>query len=141
MKKTINFIRIAVIALYPIILLTLMGCLEFNTKMMAARTFNPMYNLWLMFPYAFSGLVIAFNCCCEKEFYRRKLVFFAHIFSGVSIFVFCTLWFLNIFGVLFVGKIYLSNLLISIPIGVLSLMLGYILFTTIRAVMIYFKRK
>ena len=138
MKKTISTVRIATIALWPIIFLLIIGAIELRVFLRVSLTFQPSYHLLLIPVYVFSGCVFAFNMFCEKEFIKQKIVVFAHVFSAISVALFCLLWLLNALNVIRVTQSVNFNLS-RIPIGVFSLIFGLTIFTAIRAVLLYKK--
>ena len=139
MKKAINTVRIATIALWPIIFLLIIGAIERSLQLRASLTFQPYYILPLLLVYIFWGCVFAFNIFCEKEFIKQKIAVFAHVFSAISFALFCLLWLLHFFGIVRVAHSVNFNLF-RIPIGVFSLVLGLTIFASIRAVLLYKRR-
>ena len=138
MKKTINTVRMATVALWPIIFLLIIGAIELRVQLRASLTFQSYYRLLLIPVYGFSGCVFAFNMFCEKEFIKQKIAVFAYVFSAISVVLFCLLWLLNILSIVFIRQT-LNFSPSRTPIGVLSLILGLTIFTAIRAILLYRK--
>ena len=137
-KKTINAVRMATVALWPIIFLLIIGAIELRVQLRASLTFQSYYRLLLIPVYIFSGCVFAFNIFYEKEMIKQKIAVFAYVFSAISVVLFCLLWLLNILNIVSIRQT--VNFSISrTPIGVFSLILGLTIFTAIRAVLLYRK--
>ena len=144
MKKAINIIRIATIALWPIIFLLVIGTMEVRFHIRDVLNFQIFYRLLLIPIYIFSGCVFAFNMICEKEFIRQKTAVGAYVFSVLTVILYCVFWVFWVLVVLpgnttvFTGHAIMTSFA-RMPIGVFSLVLGLTTFTAIRAVLLYRK--
>lgn len=138
MKKTINTVRIATIALWPIIFLLVIGAIEQRVHLSAAMNFRLSNHLLLIPVYIFSGCLFAFNIFCEKEFIRQKNVVYAYVFSAVSVILFCLFWMLSFFGMEVANHAVRVNVL-RVPIGVFASILGLTIFVAIKAIWFYKK--
>ncbi|MCL2562661.1 MAG: hypothetical protein FWE08_01315 [Oscillospiraceae bacterium] len=140
MKKTIETIRIATIALWPIVFLLVIGAIERNIRLRVSMSFQPYPNLWLVLVYIVSGCTFAFNMLCSEEFIRQKRAVYAYVFSAVSVILFCLLWVATLFstpGGLFSPAAAID--ILWVPIGVSFLILGLTIFAAVRAILLHKK--
>jgi len=146
MKTPINTIRIATTALWPIIFLGIIGYMELHFGIRVALSFQPYALLPLIPIYIFSGCIFAFNVSCGKEFIRQRIAVCAHVFSAISVTLFSLFWVLRFLGIISIDQTIGVSVLQTIgvgasrvPLGVFSLILGFTMFTAIRAIALYKK--
>ena len=135
MNKFVSIIRTSIIAVWPMAFLLMIGPIEMTVRRMIASSFDPKYNIWLAIVYVFSGLVFAVNSFGEKDFFKRKCTVNSHIVAGILVVAFSILWFLFITDVVY--NKFIANVCTSTPLNVLSLILGYTLYSTIKAIVLY----
>ena len=139
MKRTINTFRTLLIALWPATFLLISGFVELKSSTMMGRTFNPGYNILPVPFYIFSGIVFVFSNFHEKEFYARKSTVLAYIIATISVILICILWIARRFADgIFINRI-IPDSLIFVNISISSFVLGYTLYSAIKAVILYKK--
>ena len=139
-KKTINITKIAIVALWPSIFLLIIGIMEHTFRLRDALSFQLFYSLFLIPMYIFAGCVFAFYICfCyKKEFIGKKITVYAYVFSALMVILYCVLWALTLSGTVFIPHA-ITNGVLRIPPGVFSFVLGFTIFTAIRAILLYRK--
>ena len=138
MRKFIDIVRTGTIAFWPILFLALTGIIDKKIRILVTHSFNPAYNFLLASFYILSGAIFAFNSLCSNEYFNRKSVLGAHIVSASLVMMFSASWVLYVCGTQLLSRVryfYYS----TIGIGVLSFVLGYTVYSAIKAGVLYRK--
>jgi len=135
-KKAVRVTRTITSAFFPIIFLVAIGPIIYGLGTEIPLNYYQENRYALVSIYVLSGLIFAFNSVCNKSFYKHRSVLKAHIFAAVSVILFFIRWFT-------VNDQYTlaehSWLLLYVPTGVVSLTLGYTLYSAIKAAILYVK--
>ena len=138
MKDTINIVRAFTVALMPIALLLFVGSIEEFIRLDISQNYQMTYRYISIPVYALIGLIFAFSIFCDKEFFKRGSAVIAHIFAGVSVVAFFVLWLYWWIAPASIDGI-LNEVFRLVPVNIMSLVLGYTLFSSIRAITLFIK--
>ena len=136
MKRFVNIAHILIIALWPAVFLLLIGGIEAIFEARFLRTFDIQYAYWRAAVYAFSGCLFAVSGFYDVRSQCKNIVR-AHIVSGSLVILFCVLWIFAWAGVTSILATIAGTMVLGLHWGVLGLVLGYTVYTTIRAVVLY----
>ena len=133
MRKLIDLANVLLIALWPAIFLFAMGFIEWSVRNIVSRTFDPRPYIWQVLAYFISGLIFAVIGFCHKDF-KRKDILYAHIAAVALVILISSLELLFISGrAASFGNWWRANSLYDFA----PFVLGYTIFTSIRAVVLF----
>ena len=140
MKKVQNMTRIAIIALWPIVFLLIIGAMEMRFHIRDVLNFQIYYRLLLIPIYMFSACVFGLNIIYTREFIRKRAVVCAYVFSALTVISYGMFWALTLLRPVtaFAGHAIMVGV-IRMPISVFSFVLGFTIFAAVRAIVLYKK--
>ena len=134
MKRLVNIIQILLIAIWPLAFLLMIGPVERSVRRLVTSTADPKYYIILAIIYIISGLIFALTGFRNRADNTRKSIVISHIVGGFLVVLFCVIWLLVMTGVIW--SEFIAYICSSTPINFMSLVFGYTLYSTIKAVAI-----
>ena len=134
MKKVLNVVYGLLIAIWPVLFILGMDYFEYHINGIVSHTYSIWYSMFLLAVYTVAGLVFAAIGYYQKESINRAEKVGAHVVAAILVVTTTFLYLLGISGVVVPHTIILN----SRPL-LLAFVLGYTLYTAVKAVTIYKK--
>ena len=136
MAKLKTIIFSLFVMLWPVTFAISINLIDSYVYRIVSRTYTPSGAYWLLLLYAISGLIFAYIASCIRKNCEQKANVVIHVISLVLVVIAAFVYLTYLLGIVNYG-----SFVVYIDPTLLSLSLGYTLYTATKSIMLYKKHE